>query len=1004
MGKDNEELSLRQVNMHKSQVSAVSEGLNASSFKLTYMDTAAPGLQVTSPVMKDLGAISAIPAQPPTEQQMSRAYDNAGLKLSSNSHKRAKAVEEAGKRHTRQTTFATTKPRNVVKPNADAFRFFNNLDLSSLMFENERSDSFSPLLDHYKELKEIFLMIPDYETAIRTSLTAPNADQKALEKAQAKLKTLYDLRAYYDVLEDMMSNKYYAFLSMEDTGKLSYKELRTRLDGLYREQNRDTDLIDYYQNLIRLKELGLSDMKSVKNRQHEYTESLKRPPVPQDTRNAREELDKMAKSYKELLSSLSDEDSIAPDGLYTEMLFKTFAPDLAKFRTQVPDSKKSSSVKKLLADYDAYVANVGAHQSADRTQELLRRNKPEDEDVIEKRNASSSGIALTPAQQEGVRRIGAWLIQNGKDHAPFVFNLLQAPPEQQLLVFYLIENKKQDNPQQADYFSALHNYEPDLSAFTKNSDWTMISRAVRASMKMSPEMKRFGALSENIRQTQQRIDAFSNPNPNAGAAPTLAEKKSTVIKGILQRGVLLKKLYAGAGLHEDMPPDMVQDPVLRQRLKDEYLKILELIRLFRQLDPQAGGQMLPPNAYQSPRHMKGTALEDTREEEMPTSEAITEGFELLNEAAFETVSEGSFNLLEAMGETVLSFMETPGYNFASGAMAGIGSISGLVGSLFATYSLYQKTGSLTQADGLARTVDLAGDYLTNIGSLVTGAGELTNVFTNAQSVVSSTWLGSATDALWTTSNIGDKLMVGGGAVAVVAGAVKATSATIQAFREYSNFKDADKAQQTLAAKEAAHQPLTKSEQKLKVFLSHQKLAVKRDALSAGVDIVTGIMTSVAGGLTMSGYLAPIGGIVGLAALGITLVHKGVNYALKREDRINTVDEFLNIDNLVSLVRNDATHPKHAEIQKQSDRSLRKKIRQEALAMLGFDSYKECYRHICTEIAEMLYQKVFLDNPRPADYDMYYNAMSSLGMMIKPPSATNREGKPSVKDMISKMMD
>ena len=55
------------------------------------------------------------------------------------------------------------------------------------------------------------------------------------------------------------------------------------------------------------------------------------------------------------------------------------------------------------------------------------------------------------------------------------------------------------------------------------------------------------------------------------------------------------------------------------------------------------------------------------------------------------------------------------------------------------------------------------------------------------------------------------------------------------------------------------------------------------------------------------------------------------------------------------------------------------------------------------MAQTMYEKVFLEDPRPADRDMYLNAMKSLGLKIKEPNVQGDEPKPTIDAMVSKMM-
>ena len=129
--------------------------------------------------------------------------------------------------------------------------------------------------------------------------------------------------------------------------------------------------------------------------------------------------------------------------------------------------------------------------------------------------------------------------------------------------------------------------------------------------------------------------------------------------------------------------------------------------------------------------------------------------------------------------------------------------------------------------------------------------------------------------------------------------------------------------------------------------------------------------------------------------------KIISWKAKKSHWKDRVDDLLGVDNLVAEAL--AHHPNAAKLKDVDKKKLRVKMREEALAMLGFSSYEECFRHICTEYAELLYNKVFIENPPPADREMYLDAMKSLGLKFREPKVQGERPKPSIAAMVSKMM-
>jgi hypothetical protein len=1039
-GTKQKERVLRQVNVDTQEVSALSESLNTISSGLMQTEDVVTGMTITSPVMKKVNELPVnIPAAAPTEQEVIDAHDEVGLKLSANSKKHPKRVQRAAEKRTLQRNFVakrtqvTDQLEQLRQQESDSlshmdehdreehqkakrekiFKHLKKLDLKKLMYDKSGDTGYEKLAKHYKVIKTILLEIPDFEQELanKKGVENPSPEQlKEIEEAEARLKTLYDLRAHFDVYEKLTLNKYYAMLPHEEMEKLSYKELRMRLDKLYKEPVRKQELIDYYQNLIRLKEIGLEDGKSVEAREKEYLSDIRESKVKADDRDPKEEMDKMAAAYKRMTAYLEKESLFMPEAtrtMYMAKLFDTFQLDIDKFRGNIGTAK--GDIADMLAKYDEY--RTKPKVTADPMHALVKggldEKMPNKEDTLEKSDEPADGIVLGEVQKEGVRLIGAWVMRHSlsstRKYTPFAFNLLQAPPEQQLLVYYLIENEKQDSAMGIDFFTALHNYQPDLSNFKKKFKLDNISRALRASMGIYGQMKAYGALTEAIRESDSRIE--QDKDPNAPDPRPMEEKRATLVQAISQRGVLLKMLYRNAGLHEDMPPDMAEDPMLRKKLFDEYGKMGQLIKDLDQVNKAINDGNTGNVDYVSDKLREGS---DDLAEDGSTS--ALDVASRVNEITNDYVVGYGLGLLKntagSIGGYAAKMTETAGFAHYSGWTGGLTSLLGLAGAIVTATSIgVEKT--ISVADRTAQALSVSGDFIGVAGDMLSSAGVLTNVFTNGveASTESLKWLGNASDALWNSTQLGDKLALAGGAVGVIAGTAKFAAEAVHFGRAVSSRHDLKRSSKTLDEKDQDH--LTEDEKILQRFLKHENREVTRKEISAGVGMVTGAINIAAGALAMTGFLAPIAGVLGLVSLAVDIgFGKIMNAALRHSNRKKAVDDMLNTDALVEKVKNE--HPNKDEIKaKMKDKDLKEKVRTEALAMLGFSSYHECYRHVCTQYATMLYDKVFVNPPAAQkDKDMYLDAMKSLGMkMVLPgPGVQADSYKPTVEAMIAKMMD
>jgi len=83
-------------------------------------------------------------------------------------------------------------------------------------------------------------------------------------------------------------------------------------------------------------------------------------------------------------------------------------------------------------------------------------------------------------------------------------------------------------------------------------------------------------------------------------------------------------------------------------------------------------------------------------------------------------------------------------------------------------------------------------------------------------------------------------------------------------------------------------------------------------------------------------------------------------------------------------------------------TLRKSVRREALASMGFASVEDCFREICFRFANVLRSKAF-SNQAPGqaldqDQVMYLNALRSLNLKVD-----KDKGIPTVEAIVERMM-
>jgi len=980
MGKNVQGESFLRMTDQKRAIKTVSETMTTASLTVSSVERQAQQAQlvgIQSPVMKKLDAAAShsIPAANPTIQDVEGAYTEVELSMSSNAKKKEKEKTEAQARFAQQTSYSQLQAP-VKQPFADDQALkdkLDRLDVGSLMHEKDGKNGYERLIAKYGEIQTELQYIDDYQRFVKNRLDneMPNLqpnDPAAVEirKEQAKLMALYDIRAYYDVLGDMLNNRYYALLPQDKMEKLTYDDLRERLNKLYSAANPNEELIKYYQNLVRLRELDLSKEGNAKEREVHYEKDLDpAPEVKEDKRKPAKVIKEMAVLYEKLVKYSGSGTHLCDPNtsdMYRKKFLETYKADYDKFKNAPGVDLRKSPMSKLAIAFNNYQpgGNVAA---ADTLHALVLGKKPEFREEIKRSGTSTPGIQLSAEQTESIHELGRYVLQKGieKNKIPFVNNLLQASPDQQLLMFFLLECGFQTRALDAAFFQALNNYKPDLERVKKLGTFENLSKAMRISIHMMPQLEAYGIMQQNIEAADADVDYDKIPGDPQHKNRSFDAKKQSVIDAMAARGRLLRMLYKNAGLHENMPPDMASDPVLRKKLLDEYKKIGDLCTRLRAIideERAANPQPNPQPDYNSPL-IRADMARKRGTVGVSNFDAANEGIQSANEYVMNDAVASLNNLAIAVTWGDMGLMNIP-----SGGVMGLAGVMGALTLVMSCISYGKEYSGMTTADSWAQGIGLGGDLLGTTSSFLTGAGALTQFAADA-----------GKDLLTQATN----LNVAAGAFALGAGVVKLGVSATQWRRAWVANDEVDESKkaldQTLAQKQAAGQSISKDEERLQRFLTHQKRDNHIQEASAGMGVLTGGMLAVAGGLMMGTATAPVGAIVGIVAVGIDVITKISCWRARKHNMKLTVDEYLHLDQAVAEVH---SHHNEDRIKNKEPEEIKDMVREEMLAMLGFSSVKDCYREICEEIAATLYEKGVVDqNPDP----MYDNAVKSLNMKV-----------------------
>ncbi len=413
MAKDieNQENKQGQKEIQASEVQKTTSFVNAGTDTLKQPESLQG--KFTFPIMKNAAKLpEIIQLNKPNEERVLEAHNDVHLKLSANSFRHPRRVNKADRKYEFQKRLLTMR-NEAYEPNQNNLknkvRTLSQLDLKKLMYDKSDKSPDEKLLEHYRDLRDSFAHINAYDKAVSALKKKENPterDKARRIREEAHLRTLIDIRSYYQVMEELMLNRYYALLPREDMMKLSYDDLRERLDKLFKEEpdNRKKDLISYYQCLIRLKQLDIKDGKSIEEKEKQYQEELK-DETPVDQRKPADEIKKIASSYGNFLLILFKKKDFYSAGDIAKrraLFFDTYAKDIDKFR----NAAGGQEITRLLTDYDIHKANPqAARTQVDMLDKVIDATISKDEDKLEIRSQSLNGIHLTDIQKEGMRQI-----------------------------------------------------------------------------------------------------------------------------------------------------------------------------------------------------------------------------------------------------------------------------------------------------------------------------------------------------------------------------------------------------------------------------------------------------------------------------------------------------------------------------------------------------------------------------------------------------------------------
>ncbi len=748
----------------------------------------------------------------------------------------------------------------------------------------------------------------------------------------------------------IMRNKYYSSLPAAELKGLSIAVLMQRLKKLYEEPqgSRDKDLIAFLQDIITVKRIE-EDEERAGNQQ---ANAVPGPMTAEERRHNAKAL----KENRDYINSLSHLD---------------------------PQTK---------------AARIQAMN------EVL--NPPQDE-VYKQNNGH-----LNLPQKDGLRTVLAWMYRNcnksSESKESFVFKLTQAAPEKVLYMFYILENGTQSAPNAELFYSAANTYVPNVDNIKKHLiaskakfwrrigsdasdnviDWSKIGQAARFALNCDV-ITDYYEYEDKAKEEKEKYRA-NQANPSRAIEPLL--------KLLINEGNMMLTLYKAAGLSADMPPRLIHDSQMRERvlsLNRSFARNVDLLRTLRSSyrggyggdqDPHEQGQ----NAG-APVAMKA--------KERGTKEAVDD---------YNTTTTAVLNvdtLFKVIGEKMDPLLKNDYYSFSKTGVSFVSNLVGFITTTINAANLMNSASNLTGADHAAKALNITGSMFKHTGGMIQGAGTITSRFVDTASASTTGWIGNTSirSASKAFSSVAGGTQFVAGIATMASGAFMTTAGLVEIGRSVSSRNDVARSEKRIADIQRDGGVLTEDQKKLVNLNRHMNRKITDQEFSGTVKAIGGVLAMAGGFMTTTGILAPIGGIIAITGSLIN-IGLGVLYARHRRKvtQRKAADDGLKLDEAVAMIRQ--ARPELANLKPKEVEKLKDQVRQEALAELGYATYKEFYADLSRQNAMLLYKHVFEMPEGTDDYKMFLDTLKSLGLKIEKSQDNSKPNIPTPQMIFSKLME
>lgn len=661
---------------------------------------------------------------------------------------------------------------------------------------------------------------------------------------------------------------------------------------------------------------------------------------------------------------------------------------------------------------------------------------------------------VSDGAKKGVKEITKWLYRNcsrrgmaiGDDHSRFVrYFVLTQPLRVKLLGFYMIEKKKEKQPDMLDIMASQIDYEPNLDEFKSAMTatkwkfwarfdgsyiyWDKLSAGMRKAKSYEGTLSNYASLGEvdppsDSDQVQTAAEEEKQTEQGTKAAPKLNLEK--LAKAAQVRKVAFDVFITAAARHRELLESGKGKD--KKEVDKSVRNVKEQLNILAEADDEIqknGGASYKNktgefSVEQAGKQTNDASIEKTSDEKLEIGkDAVSysaQGIGYSGTAVGSAANYGGYvhwNIGEASRGKMLQ---------ADGWLNSVAGLTSFVDGCLAIAALTKNASKLTTGEIVQKCFEITTNMATIAQSATASAYKIKNAEDTAAGLVKTAGMQHATKAA--------------GYAGIVTGAFNIAAGTSQVVKSQKQRKDLESGTKGLAA----HETNAENRGMANRFAKLADRNHENEEISGSAKAIGGALQLVGGILDASMVAAPIGTILNGIGTVITLGTSIFLFFKKKSDKKTTIDEYIGLtkplegtgmnESLLDVIlrgcREVLQNSTLTDQQKQeywllviaSIDTLKDGIRNEVMGMLGYSGIEDFYRDIIRQYSEFLYIHTFYrDGVVDEDHkvlekditdhscekeESYAKLLNSIGIEVKYPTNKEEETKVDIGDIFDKM--